>query len=94
MVVGIVVLTFMQKVRWGLVAIDKNEHVLSDFPFSSKQRETHNDTCNRVTSIIPGEMLHMAQPNQTSKDRYSIAFNTEVNRMSGYHRRQSRLESF
>ena len=27
-------------------------------------------------------MLHMVQPNQTSKDRYSIAFNTETIRMS------------
>jgi len=65
------------------VAIDKNEHVLSDFPFSSKQRETYNVA--PVTGsllLFPSGMLHMVQPNQTSKDRYSIAFNTETIRMS------------
>ena len=65
------------------VAIDKNEHVLSDFPFSSKQRETHNVA--PVTGsllLFPSGMLHMVQPNQTSKDRYSIAFNTETIRLN------------
>ena len=61
--------------------------VLSDFPPCPRIRENH---CISPTSgtllIFPSGCIHMVEPNQTNKDRYSVAFNSITNYLNAEQR--------
>ena len=66
------------------VAINTDPKVLSDFPAAPRFRENH---CIRPISgtllCFPSGLLHMVEPNASSNDRYSVAFNMNNERLSG-----------
>lgn len=62
-----------------LIAINTDHKVVSDFPPTTRHVDSH------AFSPIPGSlymfpsgMMHMVEPNQTNKDRYSVAFNSNT----------------
>jgi uncharacterized protein (TIGR02466 family) len=63
-----------------LVMIDGSEKVLSEFPPSQR---TNNNWRFTPTSgelvLFPSGAVHMVEPNQTDKERYSISFNINMN---------------
>ena len=66
----------------NFVAIKEGADVVSDFPHNNKQRETFEVSPVTGTLLLfPSGLIHMVEPNITSKDRYSVAFNTVTHRM-------------
>jgi len=64
------------------VAMNTDPKVLSDHPHSQRMREHHSVAPTTGTLLLfTSGMIHMVEPNQTNKDRYSVAFNTMTNRM-------------
>jgi uncharacterized protein (TIGR02466 family) len=61
------------------IAINKGENVVSDFPNNAKERDTHAVSPTTGTLLMfPSGLLHMVEPNRTTRDRYSLAWNTET----------------
>jgi len=59
------------------IAINKGEDVVNDYPNHAKTRDAHYVApVSGSLLLFPSGLLHMVQPNETNKDRYSIAFNT------------------
>ena len=66
----------------NFVAVKEGADVVSDFPHNNKQRETFEVSPVTGTLLLfPSGLIHMVEPNPTSKDRYSVAFNTVTHRM-------------
>ena len=66
------------------VAINTDPKVLSDLPHASRFKESH---CVRPTSgtllCFPSGLIHMVEPNVTDRERYSVAFNMNTDRLTG-----------
>ena len=68
----------------NFVAIKEGADTVSDFPHNNKQRESFEVSPVTGTLLLfPSGLIHMVEPNTTSKDRYSVAFNTVTHRMGG-----------
>tara|TARA_Y100000593_G_scaffold12786_1_gene23697 strand:+ start:33770 stop:34444 length:675 start_codon:yes stop_codon:yes gene_type:complete len=68
----------------NLVAINTNHNVMTDFPPTPRHVESHAVAPITGTLLLfPSGMMHMVEPNQTNKDRYSVAFNTEIKYLGG-----------
>lgn len=64
--------------------IDAMPKVVSDFP--PCQRTRGEESFRPITGeliLFPSAAMHMVEPNQTDKDRYSISFNTVVRPKNG-----------
>tara|TARA_B100000497_G_C7615346_1_gene369548 strand:+ start:137 stop:835 length:699 start_codon:yes stop_codon:yes gene_type:complete len=63
-----------------LLMIDTDEKVLGEFPPS--QRTSNNFNFSPTSGelvLFPSGAMHMVEPNQTDKERYSISFNINMN---------------
>ena len=65
------------------VAVNTDPKVLSDFPHASRFRENHNVRPISGTLLcFPSGLLHMVEPNASERERYSVAFNMNNQRLS------------
>jgi len=66
-----------------LNTIDKDVQVGSDFPHSERGRSGWDfKPLTGKALFFPSGLMHMVEPNQTDKDRYSISFNIDMKYMA------------
>lgn len=68
----------------NLIMVETDPKVVSDFPISPRSVQSHHIEPRAGELVLfPSGAMHMVEPNQTDKERYSVSFNINMDYLMG-----------